>query len=103
VLGSAGSVRLAGAIAQVAWRVLGGVPVAEAIDAPRLHAEGTTLHLEGGRPDDEIAALPGSWDVVRWGGQNLFFGGVQAVARCADGTLAAAGDPRRGGAGVVVG
>jgi gamma-glutamyltranspeptidase/glutathione hydrolase len=103
VLGSAGSVRLAGAIAQVAWRVLGGAPIAEAIDAPRLHAEGRTLHLEGGRPDEEIARLPASWDVVRWGGSNLFFGGVQAVARRADGILAAAGDPRRGGAGVVVG
>jgi gamma-glutamyltranspeptidase/glutathione hydrolase len=103
VLGSAGSVRLAGAIAQVAWRVLGGAPVAEAIDAPRLHAEGTTLHLEGGRPEEEVARLPESWNVVRWGGSNLFFGGVQAVTRRSDGTLAAAGDPRRGGAGVVVG
>jgi gamma-glutamyltranspeptidase/glutathione hydrolase len=103
VLGSAGSVRLAGAIAQVAWRVLGGTPVAEAIDAPRLHAEGTTLHLEGGRPEEELARLPESWNVVRWGGSNLFFGGVQAVTRDPDGTLAAAGDPRRGGAGVVIG
>ena len=103
VLGSAGSVRLAGAIAQVTWHVLGGASIAEAIDAPRLHAEGTTLHLEGGRPDEEIARLPGSWNVVRWEGSNLFFGGVQAVARGSDGTLAAAGDPRRGGAGVVVG
>ena len=48
VLGSAGSVRLAGAIAQVAWRVLTGSPVAEAIDAPRIHVDGSTLHLEGG-------------------------------------------------------
>jgi len=103
VLGSAGSVRLAGAIAQVAWRVLGGAPVAEAIDAPRVHAEGSTLHLEAGRPEEEIAGLRGSWNVVRWGGSNLFFGGVQAVTRRRDGTLAAAGDPRRGGAGVVVG
>jgi gamma-glutamyltranspeptidase / glutathione hydrolase len=101
-LGSAGSVRLAGAIAQVAWRVLGGAPVAEAIDAPRLHADDTTLHLEGGWPDDEVARLPSSWNVVRWGALNLFFGGVQAVARRPDGSLTAAGDPRRGGTGVVV-
>ena len=102
VLGSAGSVRLAGAIAQVAWRVLGGTPIGEAIEAPRLHAEDATLHLEGGWPEDEVARLPGTWNVVRWEGSNLFFGGVQAVARRPDGTLAAAGDPRRGGAGVVV-
>jgi gamma-glutamyltranspeptidase/glutathione hydrolase len=102
VLGSAGSVRLAGAIAQVAWHVLSGVGVAEAIEAPRVHVEGATLHVEGGWADEAVAQLPGSWDVVRWSGRNLFFGGVQAVALARDGALSAAGDPRRGGAGVVV-
>lgn len=102
VVGSAGSMRLAGAIAQVTWRVLQGVPVAQAIESPRLHVDGATLHLEGGRADDGMAALRSSWDVVRWEGLNLFFGGVQAVERTADGALAAAGDPRRGGAGLVV-
>jgi hypothetical protein len=33
---------------------------------------------------------------------NLFFGGVQAVERRADGGFEAAGDPRRGGLGIVV-
>jgi gamma-glutamyltranspeptidase/glutathione hydrolase len=102
VLGSAGSVRLAGAIAQVAQRVLAGTPVDRAIDAPRIHVEGSTLHLEGGWPDDAIDELPGSVDVVRWESLNLYFGGVQAVERRPDGTLLAAGDPRRGGTGLVV-
>lgn len=102
VMGSAGSVRLAGAIAQVAWRILGGMAVADAIEAPRLHVEGSTLHLEGGWAPEDVAQLPGSWNVVRWGALNLFFGGVQAVERSSDGTLRAAGDPRRGGAGMVV-
>jgi gamma-glutamyltranspeptidase/glutathione hydrolase len=103
VLGSAGSVRLAGAIAQVAARVLGGMPVAEAVAAPRLHVDGTTVHLEGGwstEAAEELAAA--GWDVVPWAGRNLFFGGASAVERRADGSLAAAGDPRRGGHGVVV-
>jgi gamma-glutamyltranspeptidase/glutathione hydrolase len=39
---------------------------------------------------------------VRWRGRNLYFGGASAVALREDGTLEAAGDPRRGGAGVVV-
>jgi len=81
VIGSAGSVRLAGAIAQVSWRVLGGAPVADAIEAPRLHVEGSTLHLEGGWGDHLVAELPPKWDVVRWDGLNLYFGGVQAVER----------------------
>jgi gamma-glutamyltranspeptidase / glutathione hydrolase len=102
VLGSAGSVRLAGAIAQVAWRAIRySTPVADAIDAPRLHVEGSTLHLEGGW-GHETDALDNAWEIVRWSGRNLYFGGVQAVERRGDGTLAAAGDPRRGGAGTVV-
>ena len=98
-LGSAGSVRLAGAIAQVADAVLRGTPVAEAIDRPRLHVDGDVLHLEGGLMD----VAPEGWKPVRWAGRNLFFGGVSAVERRPDGTLAAAGDPRRGGHGIVVG
>jgi gamma-glutamyltranspeptidase/glutathione hydrolase len=102
VIGSAGSVRLAGAIAQVTWRILQGTPVEEAINAPRLHVDGTIVHVEGGLAATETDALDARWDVVRWDGRNLFFGGVQAVEQTQDGTLAAAGDPRRGGVGLVV-
>ena len=98
-LGSAGSVRLAGAIAQVADSVIRGAPVTDAIDRPRIHVEGDVLHLEGGLMD----VAPEGWKTVRWAGRNLFFGGVSAVERRPDGTLAAAGDPRRGGHGIVVG
>jgi gamma-glutamyltranspeptidase/glutathione hydrolase len=102
VLGSAGSVRLAGAIAQVAWRVIAeGLAVDEAIDAPRMHVDGRTLHLEGGRAAD-LGEREDDWDVVRWAGLNLYFGGVQAVELRPDGSLAAAGDPPRGAAGLVV-
>ena len=102
VIGSAGSVRLAGAIAQVTWRILRGMRAADAIRAPRLHVEGTTLHLEGGWPDDEVATLPPAWNVNRWDGLNLFFGGVQAVEQTTELSFEAAGDPRRGGLGIVV-
>ncbi len=98
-LGSAGSVRLAGAIAQVADMVLRGVPVEKAIDRPRIHVDGDILHLEDGLLEDDLEG----WKTVRWAGRNLYFGGVAAVERCADGSLAAAGDPRRGGHGIVVG
>jgi gamma-glutamyltranspeptidase/glutathione hydrolase len=98
-LGSAGSVRLAGAIAQVTDAVLRSVPVAEAIEKPRIHVDGDVLHLEGGL----MELAPEGWKTVRWTGRNLFFGGVAAVERRPDGTLAAAGDPRRGGHGIVVG
>jgi gamma-glutamyltranspeptidase / glutathione hydrolase len=102
VIGSAGSVRLAGAIAQVTWRILRGMHVRDAIRAPRLHVEGTTLQLEGGWTDAEVATLPASWAVNRWDALNLYFGGVQAVQSSEGGVLEAAGDPRRGGVGIVV-
>ena len=78
-VGSAGSVRLSGAILQVLVRVLGGgVGVEEAIAAPRLHVDGETVHVEGGW-DDRVADLLGEdgWEVVRWADRNLFFGGVE--------------------------
>jgi gamma-glutamyltranspeptidase / glutathione hydrolase len=104
VLGSAGSVRVAGAIVQVASRVIAlGASVEEAVASPRLHPDGMAVHLEGGTPDDVAERLAADgWDVTRWGEQSLFFGGVQAVALDPGGVISAAGDPRRGGAGVVV-
>ena len=103
VLGSAGSVRLAGAIAQVAWNVVGKeMTVTAAVGAPRVHVDGLDLHLEGGWPDDAEQRLDSGWNVIRWTDRNLFFGGVSAVEVRADGSWAAAGDPRRGGHGVVV-
>jgi len=98
VLGSAGSNRLRGAIMQIVVNVLGhGLGVAQAIAAPRVHLEGDVLHLE-----PPLDAGPVPYEIARWQGLNLFFGGVSAVERHADGSLAAAGDPRRGGAGLVV-
>jgi len=105
VLGSAGSVRVAGAIAQVAYRVVAGrESVVAAIAAPRIHVDDSTVHVEGGWPEAAVAELErvDRWDVVRWAGRNLFFGGVSAVERLGDGNVAAAGDPRRGGHGVVI-
>ena len=104
VAGSAGSVRLAGAILQVVEAVVGqGLPVAEAISRPRLHVDGETAHLEGGWAADVAPALEeAGFDVRRWSDRNLFFGGVSAVERRANGVLGSAGDPRRGGHGVVV-
>jgi gamma-glutamyltranspeptidase/glutathione hydrolase len=105
VVGSAGSVRLRGAIMQVVANVIGhGLPVEEAIDRPRVHVDEPHVHCEGGTDAatlDELEAA--GYDVVRWRRQNLFFGGAAAVERREDGSLAAAGDPRRGGYGAVVG
>jgi gamma-glutamyltranspeptidase/glutathione hydrolase len=101
VIGSAGSARLRGAILQVVANVVGeGMGVAEAVDAPRLHAEDGVVHCEDPAVADRLERAGRT--VVRFRRRNLYFGGVSAVEVRGDGTVAAAGDPRRGGAGVVV-
>lgn len=103
-LGSAGSVRLRGAVLQVVANVVGhGLDVRTAVDAARVHLDEPHVHCEGGHHAETLDALEArGYDVVRWRRPNLFFGGVAAVERTDGGGLAAAGDPRRGGHGVVV-
>jgi len=104
VVGSAGSLRLRGAVLQIVANVVGhGLAVEDAIDRPRVHLdESDVLHCEGGHDPEELDRLERmGWNVARWRSRNLFFGGAAAVT-LQDGELAAAGDPRRGGAGVVV-
>ncbi len=105
VVGSAGSVRLRGAILQAIVNVLDhGLGVEEAITAPRVHLEEQELHCEGGAEPAELDRLEAmGYRLVRWRRRNLYFGGVSAVELRRDGSLAAAGDPRRGGHGIVVG
>lgn len=94
-LGSGGSKRIRSAILQVLSHVLDfGVPLQEAVNAPRLHWDGELLHLEPGLPEETVAALRAQWPVHAWTQQDVYFGGVQAVAPGRDG----AADPRRGGA-----
>ena len=105
VVGSAGSVRLRGAILQAVVNVVDhGLGVEQAIEAPRVHVEEPHLHCEGGGDPAVLDVLEErGYDVVRWRRRNLYFGGVAAVEVGAGGRLAAAGDPRRGGHGIVVG
>jgi gamma-glutamyltranspeptidase/glutathione hydrolase len=104
VVGSAGSIRLRGAILQIVVNVVHhGLSVEDAIKAPRIHFEGGQVHCEGGADPAELDRLEArGYDLVRWRRRNLYFGGASAVERRADGSLAAAGDPRRGGHGIVV-
>ena len=104
VVGSAGSVRLRGAIMQVIANVLAHrMSVADAIHFPRVHVDEPHVHCEGGFDTAELDHVEAAgYDVVRWRRRNLFFGGTNAVEVEEDGELAAAGDERRGGAGVVV-
>ncbi len=101
VLGSAGSNRIRSAILQTVVRVVEqGLPVAEAVEAARLHFEDGVVQAEPGIDEWSLELIEaGGREVARWPEINLFFGGVQAVARDPrTGALSGGGDPRRGGA-----
>jgi gamma-glutamyltranspeptidase/glutathione hydrolase len=104
-LGSAGSNRIRSAILQTVLGVVdGGLSAQEAVDAPRLHWEGDVVEAEPGVSEEGLVGLErDGWKVQRWRERNLYFGGVQAVARDPlSGALSGGGDPRRGGAAIVV-
>jgi gamma-glutamyltranspeptidase/glutathione hydrolase len=104
-LGSAGSNRLRSAILQVVRYVVDcGMDVDEAVRAGRVHYEAETLHAEPGFNAESLDELERrGYRVVRWKGLNLYFGGAQAARRDGGtGEMSGAGDPRRGGAVVVV-
>ena len=99
-LGSAGSNRIRSAILQTIIGVIDhGLPSQDAVSSPRLHVEGREIDAEPGVATESLDRLEASgWRVRRWSEQNLFFGGVQAVARNPEtGELTGGGDPRRGG------
>jgi gamma-glutamyltranspeptidase/glutathione hydrolase len=100
-LGSAGSNRIRSAILQTVVRVVEqGMGPQEAIDAPRLHSESGVVQAEPGIDPEALARIEARGvPVARHPEPNLFFGGVQAVARDPEtGSLSGGGDPRRGGA-----
>ena len=105
VLGTGGANRIRTAITQVVSQLCdhGASPEA-AVNAPRVHFEAGVLSAEvcdmvgGGSLLDTLGAT----EIVRFADRSLFFGGVHLVRRRANGDLEGAGDPRRGGACIVV-
>jgi gamma-glutamyltranspeptidase / glutathione hydrolase len=100
-LGSAGSNRIRSAIVQTVVRAVEEeLGADEAVRAPRLHFEQGVVQAEPGIDEAALARIEARGiPVLRRPRINLFFGGVQAVARDrTSGMLSGGGDPRRGGA-----
>ena len=97
--GSAGASRIRTALVDTLLGVLvDELSVPEAIARPRFHAVGDIVHAEPGCPPAELAELAAAgWRIVEWPDINHYFGGVTAVGRAG-----AAGDPRRGGVGLLL-
>ncbi len=106
-IGSPGADRITTALMQVlAAHCLGDVPLADAINAPRGHIAvdfDTRAVTAESEPDDELEAAAQRLGVpyVRHDPVAMYFGGVGAAARDADGELRAAADPRRASATAV--
>jgi gamma-glutamyltranspeptidase/glutathione hydrolase len=65
-----------------------------------MHFEDGVVYVEPGVDTRELERAARS--IARFRRRNLFFGGVQAAERDEHGDFWGAGDPRRGGAAVVV-
>ena len=103
-IGSSGSARLRSSIVQVLVHVFDhGLALDDATEYPRIHPQGAAIECEAGVPKHLMDELESRGEqIVRWPQRNGYFGGAQVVLE-QDGALMAAGDPRRGGSGVVVG
>ena len=101
VVGSAGSNRIRSAILQTVVRVVDdGMRAGDAVRAPRVHFEDGIVYAE---PGVDVGALEtAGWTIARFRELNLFFGGAQAAERDQAGRFWGGGDPRRGGAAIVV-
>jgi gamma-glutamyltranspeptidase/glutathione hydrolase len=97
--GSAGASRIRTAlIATLLGVLVDDLDLPAAIGRPRFHVVDDTVHAEPGYPEDELSALADAgWKINRWAGGDHYFGGVTAV-----GAGGAAGDPRRGGVGLLL-
>jgi gamma-glutamyltranspeptidase/glutathione hydrolase len=98
-VGSGGSNRIRSAITQVLINLIDfEMDLENAIQSPRMHLEKGRLSMEAGFSDSVVKALDAVVEeLVPWGGQNLFFGGVHAACLSPDGRLSGYGDARRSG------
>jgi gamma-glutamyltranspeptidase/glutathione hydrolase len=103
VLGSSGSARIRSALHRVITALVDhGLSAREAVDLARVHPTAVGIDLEGGTPEATVEAMRATGEtVIAWPDRNIYFGGAQVAARRGR-QLEAAGDPRRGGVGLVV-
>ncbi|MDP9408138.1 MAG: gamma-glutamyltransferase, partial [Actinomycetota bacterium] len=89
-LGSGGSERIRSALACVLHDlVAGGMPLADAVLAPRMHWDRERLQVEPGLDEEALRRLEDRWPVNTWPARDLYFGGVHAVRRAPSGEVAA--------------
>lgn len=103
-LGTGGANRIRTTMLSVLHHLCSGEALARAVDAPRVHVERGTASIEDAPNNARSvsAARALGFEVAPFDGPHLYFGGVHAVARDAEGRFSAVGDARRDGHALVV-
>ena len=103
VTGSGGSNRIRTAVLQVLLNLIEhAMGVEEAVCSPRIHYESGVLSVEHGFIEANIGeVLDQHPDHQLFTKQSMFFGGAHTVRVCG-GDFSGSGDPRRGGACLIV-
>lgn len=98
VLGTPGASRIVTALARIVVGTVDfGLDLDAAVEAPRVHAQGKSLEVEGGIPDETVKRLAAlGHEVKRFPSRDDRFGGAQAI-RVEKGRLVGAADSRRDG------
>lgn len=101
--GSGGSNRIRSAVLQVVFNIVHlGMALEEAVAVPRIHVEGGLLSIEAGLDAERLAPVLDQFTEHQlWEELNLFFGGAHSV-EAKGSSMAAIGDPRRGGASILL-
>ncbi|HEY53431.1 MAG TPA: gamma-glutamyltransferase, partial [Caldilineae bacterium] len=88
-VGSGGANRIRTAILQVILNFTDfDLNLRQAVEAPRIHFEQGELQIEGGVKSSTVGWLRRwGYDIVRWGGRHMFFGGTHAVGKNEDGVF----------------
>lgn len=102
-LGSGGANRIRTAILQVLLNLTDyNMTLEQAVRSPRIHCEKDYLSIERGFEQPALDVVCKAWPNHKiWNNSNLFFGGAHSVMKTTSG-FQAAGDPRRGGASLIV-
>jgi gamma-glutamyltranspeptidase/glutathione hydrolase len=97
--GSAGASRIRTALVHMLVNTLvDDLPMREAIARPRFHVVDDVVHAEAGyEPGDLTQLADAGYQVNQWDHLSHYFGGASAVGRSGS-----AGDPRRGGVGLLL-
>jgi gamma-glutamyltranspeptidase/glutathione hydrolase len=94
IIGSGGSKRIWTSMLQVISNIIDfNMNPGEAVEAPRIHWDGTLTQIEPGFQSGVLSEIGKRWPTNIWDVKNMYFGGAHVVSASGEG----AADSRRDG------